>query len=115
VRLVVDTGLHAMRWSRERANGYYADALGEPAAAAATEIERYCIWPGQACTYTLDKLALLALRDRAKATLADRFALPRFHDAILSCGAVPQAVLATVVDHYIAANPRCPRSARTCR
>ena len=104
VRLVVDTGMHAMRWSREQAIRYYSDALGEPSASATTEIERYCIWPGQACAYLLDKLAILELRAKAKAALGPRFDLRRFHDAVLLCGAVPQQVLGTVVDRYIAAN-----------
>ena len=104
VRLVVDTGLHAMRWSRERALAYYTAALGAPAATAATEIERYCVWPGQACAYLLDKLAILELRAKAKAALGPRFDIRRFHDAVLSCGAVPQRVLAMVVDGHLAAS-----------
>ena len=103
VRLVVDTGLHARRWSREQAIAYYGDALGAPAAIATTEVERYCIWPGQACAYLLDKLAILELRARARAALGPRFEIRQFHDAVLSCGAVPQRVLAMVVDDYIAA------------
>jgi uncharacterized protein (DUF885 family) len=105
VRLVVDTGLHAMRWSRERAIRYYRDTLGSPDASATTEIERYCIWPGQACAYLLDKRAILALRDQARAALGPRFDLRQFHDAILSCGAVPQKVLAQVIQRYIEARP----------
>jgi uncharacterized protein (DUF885 family) len=101
VRLVVDTGLHAMRWSREQAITYYREALGDPLASATTEIERYCIWPGQACAYLLDKLAILALRAKAKAALGPRFDLRQFHDAVLLCGAVPQRVLDTVVHDYI--------------
>jgi uncharacterized protein (DUF885 family) len=66
VRLVVDTGMHAKRWSREQAVKYYVDALGDPEASAVTEVERYCVWPGQACSYMLGKLKFLSLRDRAK-------------------------------------------------
>jgi uncharacterized protein (DUF885 family) len=101
VRLVVDTGMHAMRWSRERALAYYTQALGDPAASAQTEIERYCIWPGQACCYLLDKLAILRLRSKAKTALGPRFDIRQFHDAILLCGAAPQQVLETAVDGYV--------------
>jgi uncharacterized protein (DUF885 family) len=104
VRLVVDTGIHAMRWSREQAARYPAEMLGDPIASTMTEIERYCIWPGQAYTYVLDSRTILGLRTKAKAALGARFDLREFHDAVLSCGAVPQAVLATVVDRYIAAS-----------
>jgi uncharacterized protein (DUF885 family) len=104
VRLVVDTGMHAMRWSREKAIAYYTDTLGDPVASATTEVERYCVWPGQACSYMLGKLTILRLRDKAKAALGPRFDLRKFHDAILLCGAVPLTVLETVVDAYIRAN-----------
>jgi uncharacterized protein (DUF885 family) len=103
VRLVVDTGLHAMRWSRERAISYYADALGDPIPSVVTEVERYCVWPGQACSYMLGKLTILKLRDKAKAALGAKFDLRQFHDAILLCGAVPLTVIETVVDTYIKA------------
>ncbi len=61
VRLVVDTGMHAMRWSREQALKYYTDTLGDTDSGAATEIERYSVWPGQACSYMLGKLDVPAL------------------------------------------------------
>jgi uncharacterized protein (DUF885 family) len=103
VRLVVDTGMHAMRWSREQAITYYTDTLGDPVASAATEVERYCVWPGQACPYMLGKLTILRLRDKAKTALGAQFDIRQFHDAILLCGAVPLTVLEKVVDNYIAA------------
>ncbi len=103
VRLVVDSGIHAMKWTREQAIKYYMDALGDPEASSATEVERYCVWPGQACAYMLGKLTILRLRDKAKAALGPKFDIREFHDAILTCGAVPLTVLATVVDRYIAA------------
>jgi uncharacterized protein (DUF885 family) len=98
--LVVDTGMHAMRWSREQAIEYYADTLGDPSASVTTEIERYCIWPGQVCSYMLDRTAILGLRDKARTALGARFDIRRFHDAVLLCGAVPQQVLAEVVGEY---------------
>jgi uncharacterized protein (DUF885 family) len=103
VALVVDTGLHAMRWSREQSIQYFADTLGDPVRSATTEVERYCIWPGQVCSYALDKLMILRLRDKAKTALGSRFDIAKFHDALLSCGAVPQKVLESVVDDYIKA------------
>ncbi len=102
VRLVVDTGMHAMKWSREEAVKYYVDMLGDPDAAAITEIERYCVEPGQACSYMLGKLTILRLRDKAKAALGAKFDIRKFHAAILVCGAVPLTVQETVVDAYIA-------------
>jgi uncharacterized protein (DUF885 family) len=104
VRCVVDTGMHAMKWTREDAIKYYMDAIGDPLKATTTEVERYCVWPGQACSYMLGKVKILALRDKAKAALGAKFDLRTFHDAILTCGAVPLTVLDPIVDAYIAAN-----------
>jgi len=103
VRLVVDTGMHAMKWSREQAIKYYTETLGDPEASAVTEVERYCVWPGQACSYMLGKLTILRLRDKAKTALGAKFDIKQFHDAVLLCGAVPLTVLETVVDNYIKA------------
>jgi uncharacterized protein (DUF885 family) len=103
VRLVVDTGIHSMRWSREQAIKYFTDVLGDPVASATTEVERYCVWPGQACAYMLGKLTILRLREKAKTALGPKFDIHQFHDAILLCGAVPLTVLETVVDNYIKA------------
>lgn len=103
VRLVVDSGIHAMKWSRERAIKYYTDVLGDPETSAITEIERYCVWPGQACAYMLGKLEFLKLRDKAKTALGAKFDIRQFHDAVLLGGAVPLAILDKVVDNYIAA------------
>ena len=102
VRLVVDTGLHSMKWSRERAIKYMVDVLGDQETAATTEIERYCVWPGQACTYMLGKLDWLKNREKAKAALGDKFKIGDFHDAGLLNGALPLAVLDEVMDVYIA-------------
>ncbi len=102
VRLVVDSGMHAMKWSREQAVKYFVETLGDQEASAITEVERYCVWPGQACAYMLGKLTILKLRDKAKVALGSKFDIRDFHDAILLCGAVPLSVLGTVVDRYIA-------------
>jgi len=101
VRLVVDTGIHAKRWSRDQAVRYFVDTLGDPEATAVTEVERYCVWPGQACTYMLGKLAWLRLRQKAEAQLGPRFDIRAFHDAGLLTGPVPLTVLETIVDGYI--------------
>jgi uncharacterized protein (DUF885 family) len=103
VRLVVDSGMHAMKWSREQAVKYFVDTLGDQEASAITEVERYCVWPGQACAYMLGKLTILRLRDKAKTALGAKFDIREFHDAVLLCGAVPLTVLETVVDAYIKA------------
>ena len=102
VRLVVDSGLHAKRWSREQAIAYYVGAIGDKDASAATEVERYCVAPGQACGYMLGKLTWLRERERARTTLGERFDIHKFHDAGLTCGAVPLVVLPKVIDRYIA-------------
>jgi uncharacterized protein (DUF885 family) len=88
-RLVVDTGLHAKRWTRQQAIDY-----GVPVA----EVERYVVLPGQACSYMVGQLRLLALRDKMKAALGDRFSLRAFHNVVLRAGAVPLHVLEQVVD-----------------
>ena len=103
VRLVVDSGMHAMKWSREQAVKYYADMLGDPEASAITEIERYCVWPGQACAYMLGKLTFLEARARAKKALGAKFDIRKFHDAILLNGAMPLKLIDSVVDKYIGA------------
>jgi uncharacterized protein (DUF885 family) len=101
VRLVVDSGMHALKWSRERAVKYYVDTLGDLEASAITEIERYAVWPGQACSYMLGKLAILANRTRAQKALGARFDIRKFHDAVLLNGAMPLKLLDGVVDTYI--------------
>ena len=102
VRLVVDSGMHALKWSREQAVKYYVDTLGDLEASAVTEIERYAVWPGQACSYMLGKLAILAARDRAKALLGAKFDIRKFHDTVLLNGAMPLKLIDSVVDRYIA-------------
>ena len=102
VRLVVDSGLHAKRWSREQAIAYYVEAIGDKDAAAATEVDRYCVVPGQACGYMLGKLKWLQVRAAARDALKDRFDIRRFHDAGLTSGAVPLDVLPRLIDRWAA-------------
>lgn len=96
VRLVVDTGMHAMGWSREQAIAYMVDVCGDTEQAARAEIERYCAWPGQALGYMVGKLTWLKIRDEVKAKQGAAFDIRAFHDAGLLCGAVPLSVLENV-------------------
>lgn len=101
VRLVLDTGIHAKRWSRERAITYFTDTMGDPEATATSEVERYCVEAGQACAYALGKLTILRLREKARTALGARFSIKAFHDAVLTHGAVPLGVLERMIDDYI--------------
>jgi uncharacterized protein (DUF885 family) len=103
-RLVTDTGLHALRWGREQASQALADIDGDPISLAQQEIERYCVTPGQACSYMVGKVSILRLREKAKAALGPRFDIRQFHDAVLLSGSMPLTVLGNVVDSYIAAH-----------
>ncbi|MEO5765133.1 MAG: DUF885 domain-containing protein, partial [Casimicrobiaceae bacterium] len=102
VRLVVDTGLHAQRWTREAAIDYMIANTGMPEADAVVEVERYLVNPAQALAYKVGMLKILELRERARAALGDRFDLRDFHDAVLGNGAMPLAVLERVIDDYVA-------------
>jgi uncharacterized protein (DUF885 family) len=97
VRLVVDSGVHAKRWSREQAIRYMVEACGRTEGAATNEVERYCVWPGQACSYKLGHTVITRLRDEAKAKLGPRFQIKAFHDAVLLNGSLPLPVLEKVV------------------
>ena len=101
-RMVIDTGLHSQGWSREQAIRYFIENQGDPDSAAVSEVERYCVWPGQACSYMVGKLEWLRLRARAKAALGARYDIRRFHDAGLLSGPTPLKVLDTVISAYIA-------------
>jgi uncharacterized protein (DUF885 family) len=101
-RLVLDTGLHAFGWSRERAIDYLLDNTGMHREAATAEIDRYIVWPGQALGYKIGELRIKALRAKATAALGDRFDLRRFHNAILDDGGLPLGVLETRIDEWIA-------------
>jgi uncharacterized protein (DUF885 family) len=101
-RCVVDTGLHHKRWSREQAIRYMVDNLGDQESSIATEVERYCVWPGQATSYKVGQTRWSALRERARAALGDRFDIKSFHDTALAAGAMPVSVLERVIDDWIA-------------
>jgi uncharacterized protein (DUF885 family) len=93
-RLVVDTGLHAMKWTRQQAIDY---------GISATEVDRYVVWPGQACAYMLGRLRIEALRDKARTALGAKFDIKKFHNLVLLTGDVPLKVLEGVVDDWIKA------------
>lgn len=103
VRLVVDSGMHYYGWSREQAVKYMVDNIGDQESAAITEIERYCVWPGQACSYMVGKITFLEQRARAKKELGGKFDIRKFHDSVLLSGGTPLKVLENVVGDYIAA------------
>jgi uncharacterized protein (DUF885 family) len=100
-RLVVDTGLHAKRWSREKAIAYMVENNGDSLDDATSEIDRYCAWPGQACGYQIGHIQIVRLRDKAKAALGAKFDLRTFNDAVLTSGSLPLTLLESVIDGYI--------------
>jgi uncharacterized protein (DUF885 family) len=91
-RLVVDTGIHTQHWTRQQAIDYGIEA---------SEIERYVVNPGQACSYMMGELKILELRDKAKKALGDKFSFYQFHNTVLSAGTVPLELLERQVDEYI--------------
>ncbi|MBY0562733.1 MAG: DUF885 family protein, partial [Hyphomonadaceae bacterium] len=101
-RLVVDTGIHHLRWSREQAIRSMMEATGDLESSVTTEIERYSVWPGQACSYMVGRQAINRMRDRARAVLGERFDLKRFHDTMLTNGAVPLTVLDQIIADWTA-------------
>jgi uncharacterized protein (DUF885 family) len=103
IRLVVDTGMHAKRWSREQALDYMMTGEGYTHLQAEVEIERYAAWPAQALGYTMGMLKILELRARAEAELGDAFDLRAFHDVLLLDGGLPMPVLEERVDAWIEA------------
>jgi uncharacterized protein (DUF885 family) len=92
-RLVVDTGIHAKRWTRAQATQYFVDSCGFPAPRAQREVERYFNWPGQACSYKVGHTVWVEVREAAKRRLGSSFELKAFHDAMLAPGSMPLAVL----------------------
>jgi uncharacterized protein (DUF885 family) len=102
VRLVVDSGIHHKRWTREQAIQYFTDNALLSKRDATKEVERYFNWPGQATSYMIGQLKILELRDKARAALGDRFDIRDFHAVVLENGAVPLDVLEQLVDAYIA-------------
>jgi uncharacterized protein (DUF885 family) len=101
VRLVTDTGIHAMRWSREEAKAYMNEALGDPSGRWSHEVDRYIVLPAQATGYKIGMLKILELRKKAMEELGDQFDIKEFHTAILGNGSLPLDILERVVQDYI--------------
>ncbi len=102
VRLVVDTGMHAKRWSREQAIDYMESHTGMGHGEVVAEIERYLVNPGQALAYKVGMLKILELREKARGELGERFDIRRFHDVVLGSGALPIFILERQIDEWIA-------------
>jgi uncharacterized protein (DUF885 family) len=100
-RLVVDTGLHAKRWTREQAIDYLQNEAGLAQAHATREVDRYVVAPGQACAYMIGMLKFLELRSKAQTTLGEKFDMRAFHQLILENGAMPLALLEQRVEQWI--------------
>ncbi|GJL91133.1 DUF885 domain-containing protein [Hyphococcus sp.] len=100
-RLVVDTGLHHKQWTREQAIDYMQGITGDTRDQVTREVERYAVWPGQACSYKLGMLKINELRQRAEAALGDDFNIREFHDEVLMTGAMPLPVLERKIDRWI--------------
>ena len=103
VRLVVDTGIHYKRWTREQAIEYMQDYTGMGEKEVTAEVERYFVDPGQALAYKVGMLTILGLREHARQELGEKFDLTQFHHEVLSHGALPMTVLERVIDDWIAA------------
>jgi uncharacterized protein (DUF885 family) len=101
IRLVVDTGLHALAWSRDRAIAYFAEHSVTPQHDIVVEVDRYLVLPGQALAYKVGERRLAELRARASARLGDRFDVRAFHDELLHHGALPLDVLSTLMERWI--------------
>jgi uncharacterized protein (DUF885 family) len=103
-RLVVDTGLHAKRWTRDHAIDWFATTNGSPRGDVESEVDRYCAWPGQACGYKVGHSEINRQRDKARSALGSKYDLKAFDDTVVLGGNVPLDVLATNVDEYTRTN-----------
>jgi len=103
-RLVVDTGLHAKRWSREQAIQWFAETNGSGLDEVTSEVDRYCAWPGQACGYKVGHSEINRLRANAQQALGAGFDLRQFNDVVVRGGGVPMVVLARSVDAHVEGN-----------
>ncbi|HEY3172174.1 MAG TPA: DUF885 domain-containing protein [Thermoanaerobaculia bacterium] len=109
-RLVVDTGMHEFKWERQRAIDYMKANTAKTEHDIAVEVDRYIVWPGQALAYKTGELKLKELRARAKRELGERFDIRRFHDAVLSAGALPLDLLEKRIDVWIAREKTNPKT-----
>ena len=102
VRLVVDTGIHAFGWSRQKAIDYLADHTALPQSAVEDQIDRYISWPGQALSYKMGEIKIRELRAKAEKQLGAQFDIRSFHDTVIGQGSLPMAVLEDVINDWIA-------------
>lgn len=102
-RLVVDTGIHAKRWTRQQTIDWFVTTNGSSADEVQSEVDRYCAWPGQACGYKVGHNEIVRLRGKAKQALGAKFDLGKFNDALLTGGSVPITVLETIIDRHVTA------------
>ncbi|TFW32993.1 DUF885 domain-containing protein [Massilia horti] len=107
-RLVVDTGIHAKGWTREQAQAYMHENTALAEHEIETEVDRYISWPGQALSYYLGEMAIMAARKKAEAALGARFDIRAFHDTVLQLGSVPLPVLEARIDRFIAEGGKSP-------
>ena len=100
-RLVVDTGIHSKKWTREKAVQYYLDNIPNPEGDVRAEIDRYIVWPGQATAYKIGMIKIQDLRKKAENQLGETFDIREFHDVILANGSVPLKILEELIDEWI--------------
>ncbi len=103
-RLVVDTGIHYKKWTREKAIAYMFNNTGMPKGDVTAEIERYIVMPGQACAYKIGMLKILKLREEFKKGMGEKYSIKTFHDLILKNGSMPLEILEKIVRDYISKN-----------
>ena len=102
IRLVVDTGLHAKKWTRQQVVDYFHEHSAQDEVEVQNETDRYIVWPGQALGYKMGSLKIAELRERARQKLGERFDIRAFHDEVLGAGALPLDVLEQRIDAWIA-------------
>jgi uncharacterized protein (DUF885 family) len=107
-RLVVDTGIHAKRWTREQAQAYLMENTALARHEVETEVDRYISWPGQALSYYLGQMAIQEARAKAEKALGVKFDIRNFHDTVLQLGSVPLPVLQQRIDRFIAEGGKSP-------
>lgn len=113
--LAVDTGIHALGWSRQQAIDWMSERSGISSEIVTAEVDRYYVWPGQALGYKIGQLKIIEPRERARQALGERFDLRRFHMAVLDHGALTLNVLKQLIDEWIAAQRRARPAAAAAR